>query len=87
LTAIERKELIDAVLASRSEVFPGFDTELLEAIVDAEAAAAGDADIAMRAVRAAVTAAMARGVGRVEAAEANVTAAAHEVGEAKERAG
>ena len=87
MTAIERKDLIDAVLASRNEISPGFDAGLLGAIVDAEAAAAGDADTAMRAIYAAVTAAMARGVGLVEPATADARTVASEDGEDEEGEG
>lgn len=61
---IERKDLVDAVLASRDEVDPDLETELLETIVDAETDSAGDGDVAMRAIDAAVTAAIGRGVGQ-----------------------
>ena len=37
MTTIERKDLVNAVLASRDELDPDLETELLEAIVDAEA--------------------------------------------------
>lgn len=60
MTTIERKHLMNAVLASRDEVDPDLETELLEAIVRAEADAAGDGDAAMRAIDAAVTVAIAR---------------------------
>lgn len=70
MTATERTDLVDAVLASREELDPGLDAELLVAIVDAEATAAGDGDAAIRTIDAAVTAAIARGVGAEEAAAA-----------------
>ena len=63
---IERRDLVRAVLASRDEIDPGLETELLEAIVDAETDSAGDSDVAMRAIDAALTAAIARGVGNVQ---------------------
>ena len=66
---IERKDLIDAVLASRDVADPELETELLEAIVDAETSSAGDGDAAMRAIDAAITAAIGRGVGHVQAAD------------------
>ena len=69
MTTTERTDLADAVMSSRDEVAPGFDSALLEAIVGAEAAAAGDADVAMRAIDAAVTAALGRGVGRADERE------------------
>ena len=67
---IERKDLVNAVLASRDEIDPEFETELLEAIVDAETDSAGDGDTAMRAINAALTAAIDRGVGYVQEADA-----------------
>lgn len=69
MTTIERKDLVDAVLASRDEVDPDFESDLLEAIVDAEADAAGDGDAAMRAIDAAVTSGIERGVGYLEEME------------------
>ena len=60
---IERKDLIDAVLVSRDEIDPELETELLVAIVDAETDFAGDGDAAMRAIDAALTAAIDRSVG------------------------
>lgn len=66
MTATERTDLVDAVLASREELDPGFDAELLVAMMDAEASAAGDGDAAIRAIDAAVTAALGRGVGAEE---------------------
>ena len=70
---IERRDLVNAVLASRDDIDPYLETELLEAIVDAETAAAGDGDAAMRAIDAGLTAAIGRGVGSVQ--EANDVAA------------
>ena len=55
---------------SRDEIDPGLETELLEAIVDAETGSAGDSDAAMRAIDSAVTAAISRGVGYVQEADA-----------------
>lgn len=54
-----------AVLASRDETDPELETELLKAIVDAEADSAGDADAAMHAIDAALTDAIKRGVGYI----------------------
>ena len=67
---IERKHLVNAVLASRDEIDPELETELLEAIVDAETDCTGDGDVAMHAIDAALTAAIARGVGYVQEADA-----------------
>ena len=67
---IERKDLIDAVLVSRDEIDPELETELLEAIVDAETDFAGDGGAAMRAIDAALTAAIDRGVGYIQHADA-----------------
>jgi hypothetical protein len=76
LTTIEHKDLVDAVLATRDLLDPDLETEVLEAVVDAEAAAAGDGEAAMRAIDAAVTAAIERGVGYVQDPEpADVDAA------------
>ncbi len=69
MTTTERNDLVNAVLASRDELDPDFDTELLEAIVDAEAGLAGDGEAAMRAIDVAVTAALERGVGNVQEPE------------------
>lgn len=66
MTTIERKDLVDAVVASRDEIDPDLETELLQAIVDAEAAAAGDGMAAIRGIDAAVSAAIGRGVGHLE---------------------
>ncbi len=74
MTTIERKNLVNAVFASRDAVDPDFETVLLEAIVDAEANSVGDGDSAMRAIDAAVTAAIDRGVGYLQEAEAAATA-------------
>lgn len=57
---------MNAVLASRDEIDPELETELLEAIVGAELNSAGDADMAMRAIDAALTGASERGVGSVQ---------------------
>ena len=62
----ERKDLLNAVVASRDEIDPELETDFLEAIVDAETDSAGDGDAAMHAIDAAVTAAIARGVGYVQ---------------------
>lgn len=59
----ELKDLVNAVLTSRDEIDPELETGLLEAIVDAEINSAGDGDVAMRAIDAALTAAIERGVG------------------------
>ena len=59
---------MNAVLASRDEIDPELETELLVAIVDAETNFAGDGDAAMRAIDAALTAALGRGVGSVQGA-------------------
>ncbi len=67
---IEGKDLVNAVLASRDEIDPGLETELLEAVLDAETASAGDGDAAMRAIDAALTAATNRGVGYVQEVDA-----------------
>ena len=53
-------------MASRDRVAPELDTQLLEAIVDAEIESAGDGEVAMRAIDAAVTASISRGVGQVQ---------------------
>ena len=50
-------------MASRAGIDPEFDAKLLEAIVHAEAESAADDDTTIRAIDAAVTAAIARGVG------------------------
>ena len=59
---------MNAVLASRDEIDPELETELLEAIVDAETNSAGDGDAAVRAIDAALIAAIDRGVGNVQGA-------------------
>ena len=64
MTTTERSDLVNAVLASRDEIDPDLDTELLKAIVDAEAGLIEDSEAAMRAIDAAVTAAIERGVGK-----------------------
>ena len=63
---IERKDLVSAVLESRDTIDPELDTELLEDVVDAESDSAADGDAAIRAIDAAVTAAIVRGVGYVQ---------------------
>ena len=67
---IERKDLVNAVLASRDEIDPELETQLLEAIVDAETDSEGDGDVAMRAIDAALTVAASRGVGYVQEVDA-----------------
>lgn len=69
MTTIERRDLVNAVLQSRDDLDPGLDTAFLEAVVNAEADAAGDGDAAIRAIDAAVMAAIARGVGHAEPVE------------------
>lgn len=66
---IERKDLVDAVLASRDEVDPDLETTLLEAIVDAETDSAGDGGAAMQAIDAALSAAIGRCAGRAQDAD------------------
>lgn len=66
MTTTERKELLDAVLTTRDSMDPDLESELLIAIVDAERAAGGDVDVAKRAIDAAVTAAIGRGVGSAQ---------------------
>jgi hypothetical protein len=63
---IDRKDLVDAVLESRDSLDPDLETALLEAIVDAEAGATGNAEAAIRAVDEAISAAVERGVGSTE---------------------
>jgi hypothetical protein len=65
-----RKDMVDAVLRARDQLDPEFDTELLEAIVDAEADAPGDAEAALRQIDAGVTGAIDRGFGHIELAPA-----------------
>ena len=65
MKTIERTDLVAAVLASRDELDPDLETDLLEAIVDAEWGSSGDSDAAMAAIDAALTAAIERGVGIV----------------------
>ena len=64
----EHKDLVNAVLASRDDIDPELESGLLEAIVDAETISGGDGDAAMRAIDAAVTAAIERDVGAVQGA-------------------
>ena len=79
VTTTERSDLVNAVLTSRDELDPDLDTELLKAIVNAEAGLLGDSDAARRAIDAAVTAALERGVGKVQEPEpAPGEAAEHE---------
>jgi hypothetical protein len=59
----ERTHLINAVLTTRDKIDADLDTELLEAIVDAEANHPEDSDQAMRVIETAVSEAIARGVG------------------------
>ena len=66
MKTIERTDLVAAVLASRDEIDPDLETELLEAIVDAEWGSGGDSDAAMAVIDAALTAAIDRGVGNVQ---------------------
>lgn len=68
---IERKDLVAAVLASRDKIDPDLETELLEAIVDAEWGSGGDSDAATAAINAALSAAIGRGVGNVQARNAS----------------
>ena len=63
---IERNDLVNAVLVSRDKIDPDLETELLEAIVCAETDSVDDSDAAMRTIDAALTAAIDRGVGRVQ---------------------
>ena len=67
---IERKDLVNALLASRDEIDPDLETGLLEAIVDAEMVSAGDGDMAIHAIDVALNAAIDRGVGYVQEADA-----------------
>lgn len=64
----EHKDLVNAVLASRDDIDPELESGLLEAIVDAETNSGGDGDAAMRAIDAAVTAAIERDVSAVQGA-------------------
>ena len=73
MKTIERTDLVVAVLASRDEIDPDLETELLEAIVDAEWGSGGDGDAATAAIDAALTAAIDRGVGNGQ--EENASAA------------
>ena len=79
----ERTDLVAAVLASRDEIDPDLETELLEAIVDAEWGSGGDSDAAMAAIDAALTAAIDRGVGNVQGGI--VPAATHDTIERNEQ--
>ena len=83
MTTIERKDLVDAVVASRDEIDPDLETELLQAIVDAEAGAAGDAVAAIRGIDEAVSAAIVRGVGHQQEKDA---APADDMGDETEEA-
>ena len=67
---IERKDLVNAVLASRDEIDPHLATELLKAIVDAEIDFALNGDAAIYAIDAALTAAVHHGVHDVQEADA-----------------
>ena len=69
----EHTDLVNAVSASRDEIDPELEMELLEAIVIAEINSAGDSDAATRAIDAALTAAIDRGVGSVEGTSASET--------------
>lgn len=73
MTTIELSELLEVVLATRDEIEPDLDGELLEAIVNAEAVAEGDGDAAMQKIDAAVTAAMDRGAGQPNEAATETT--------------
>lgn len=64
MATIDERDLVEAVMASRDEVAPDIDAELLTGILEAEVAAAGDAEQALRAIDVAVSAAMERGAGR-----------------------
>lgn len=70
----EHKDLVNAVLASRDDIDPELESGLLEAIVGAETISGGDGDAAMRAIDAAVTAAIERDVGAVQGASPSETA-------------
>ncbi len=65
MSTIERKDLVRAVLASRDELDPKLETDVLVAVVQAEVDAAGDAEAALRAIDVAVSSAMRRGAGSV----------------------
>ena len=73
MKTIERKDLVAAVLASRDEIDPDLEAELLEAIVDAEWDSGGDSEAAIAAIDAALTSAIGRGVGNVPEENASVT--------------
>jgi hypothetical protein len=81
VTTTERSDLIRAVLASRDELDPDLDTKLLEAIVDAEAGLPEDGQGAMRAIDAAVTAAIERGVGKLHEPDPATAEATEQEGE------
>ena len=66
MATTERAELIKAVLTTRDELDPDFEAQLLEDIVDVEAASGGDGEEAMRAIDKAVTSAIDRGVSHLE---------------------
>ena len=83
MKTIERTDLVAAVLASRDEIDPDLETELLEEIVDAEWGSSGDSDAAMAAIDAALTAAIERGVGNFQ--DGNVPAATHDTIERNEQ--
>ena len=59
---IERKDLVSALLASRDEIDPELEGEVLEAILDAEIRSEDDRNAAMCAIDVALTAAIGRGV-------------------------
>lgn len=59
---------MNAVLASRDDIDPELESGLLEAIVDAATNSGGDGNAAMRAIDAAVTAAIERDVGAAQGA-------------------
>lgn len=65
---------MNAVLASRDDIDPELESGLLEAIVDAATNSGGDGDAAMRAIDAAVTAAIERDVGAAQGASPSETA-------------
>ena len=67
---IEHNDLVNAVLASRDEIDPELETELLKAIVDAEIDSALDGDVAIDAIAAVLTAATDRGAGDVQEVDA-----------------
>ena len=73
MNTIERADLVAAVLASRDAIDRDLETELLEAIVDAEWDSGGDSDAAMAAIDAALTAAIDRGVGNAQQENASAS--------------